>query len=147
MPALPRHVLVVDDDRDIRESLAALLADMGYSVSTARDGREALAVLHETTHPAVVLLDYRMPVLDGYAVLCAATSDPELSRHAFVLLTAEPNAISHPARLALDQLNAPFVEKPFDLEELLETIEGASRRPPLPPIEWDAQLDAQLLVG
>src|SRR5581483_2671539 len=59
-------VLVVDDDLIIRETVAALLEDDGYVVEQAANGLEALAHL-EGHLPAVVLLDMRMPLMDGWA--------------------------------------------------------------------------------
>jgi CheY-like chemotaxis protein len=62
---LPRvSVLVVDDDEDAREILAAIIRKAGYSVTTARDGREALACLH-ACRPELILLDVIMPNMDG----------------------------------------------------------------------------------
>ena len=59
-------VLVVDDDRDIRDSLIELLERYGYRAAGAANGREALAVLEASPHlPCLILLDLMMPVLDG----------------------------------------------------------------------------------
>ena len=57
-------VLIIDDDDDTRELIAAAIAKAGYSVATARDGREALGVL-ETVQPELILLDLCMPIMDG----------------------------------------------------------------------------------
>ena len=54
-------VLVVDDDKDIRESLQFLLADEGYDIVTADDGQEALDLIPLLPNPAVILLDLHMP--------------------------------------------------------------------------------------
>ena len=61
----PRTVLVVEDDPDIRELLADFLGEEGYPVVTASDGLEGLGVLSHLDRPGLVLLDMRMPVVDG----------------------------------------------------------------------------------
>ena len=64
---LPRqHVLLVDDDRDTRETLAEILIGGGYAVTLAANGLEALDLLPEIERPCLILLDMKMPVVDGY---------------------------------------------------------------------------------
>src|ERR687895_637488 len=63
-----RRVLVADDDRDVRELIRILLERAGYEVIEAADGRECLRALYER-HPELVVLDLRMPVLDGWEAL------------------------------------------------------------------------------
>src|ERR671933_352790 len=60
-----QHILVVDDDPVIRETVADILDFEGYSIETATNGREALQAI-ERAQPSLVLLDMRMPVLDGW---------------------------------------------------------------------------------
>src|SRR5262245_60919098 len=71
----PSGILVVDDDPDIRDSLALLLDDAGYRVHTAGDGLQALALLEQIPRPALALVDLRMPVMDGVALIEAMRSD------------------------------------------------------------------------
>jgi CheY-like chemotaxis protein len=123
------RVLIVDDDREIREVLASVLADAGYEVLTAQDGRGAMDIMQESFEPLVVLLDARMPSMDGYSVLRTVADDRFLgSWHAYVLVTAEPSAVSAEMHGVLQQLDAPLLAKPFELDELLQTVEGASGR-------------------
>jgi two-component system, response regulator, stage 0 sporulation protein F len=63
-----RTALVVDDDPDIRIMARRQLEDLGYATHAARDGEEALGLLLEGLHPDVVLLDLRMPRVDGLEV-------------------------------------------------------------------------------
>lgn len=139
MALAPRWVLVVDDDRAIRESTAWMLGDAGYMIREAADGRSALHILRASDVPFVVLLDYRMPGMDGHAVLLVVDADPELAaHHAFVLVTAERATISPDVECLLDQLDIPIVEKPFDMDQLLDVVDHAARRllwiPPDPSI-------------
>ena len=81
-------VLVVEDSRDTRESLRALLSLLGVRVSVARDGREALGMIGEV-HPDLVLCNLRMPFMDGYEFI------DELNR---------TTSIRHPPVLAVSAL-------------------------------------------
>src|SRR5512147_2937062 len=67
--ALGAHVLVVEDEADLRSALVELLSLWGYRVSTASDGREALERLSVGREPVLMLLDLQMPVMDGDALL------------------------------------------------------------------------------
>jgi CheY-like chemotaxis protein len=69
------HVLVVEDEADLRTALVELLCIWGYRVSTARDGREALERLRAGQEPVIMLLDLQMPVMTGDELL------DEVSRH------------------------------------------------------------------
>jgi len=112
-------VLVVDDDAAVRDVLRAVLEDTGYRVAEAWNGQEALEILRTSPHPMVVLLDLLMPRLDGAALLRAVTEDALLAaRHAFVILTAA----DCPYIRSLGNLAVPVILKPFDIDDLLNTI-------------------------
>ena len=125
---VPCQVLVVDDDREIRESLVWLLADAGYGVCQAETGRGALTILRDSAFPVVVLLDYRMPVMDGEAVLRAVAASADLMRHAYVLLTAERAVVTRGVEQLLAQISAPVIEKPFDLDTVLQVVDAAAQK-------------------
>ena len=74
-------VLVVEDEWVIAEVLAVTLADAGYQVITAANGRQALASLAET-RPDVIVTDTMMPILDGPGLLAALAADPDRARFA-----------------------------------------------------------------
>ena len=100
------HVLVVDDDDDLRETLAALLAEEGYEVSRAANGVEALAAI-DRDRPDVVLLDLMMPVLDGWQTLKILQRSPEHSKLPVVVLSgaASPGCCGYiPKPISLDRL-------------------------------------------
>jgi CheY-like chemotaxis protein len=101
-------VLVVDDDDDIRETVADALTDCGYVVKSSADGRAALVEMRASI-PCLVLLDLMMPVLDGWEVVRAMEADPALAGipvcviSALVSNRAPPHAtrvLQKPARLA-----------------------------------------------
>jgi CheY-like chemotaxis protein len=69
-------ILLIEDDRDIRETLARTLENAGYKVVTAANGLEALSVARRLSiRPSVILLDLRMPILDGYGFLAERRKD------------------------------------------------------------------------
>jgi CheY-like chemotaxis protein len=106
-------VLVVDDEIDIREAVAEVLADEGYEVYAAGDGAEALRKAR-TVHPSLVLLDLMMPGMNGWEFRAAQASDPELKQIPVVVLSALGKVAGLDAN--------GFIQKPFDLEELLSAV-------------------------
>ena len=109
------HILVVDDDVDIRQTIRDILELEGYNVATAGNGREALARIAEH-RPAVVLLDLQMPVLNGWQTQAVLRAEhPELS---VVFMTAEHRAHTE----AQQHQAAGYLAKPFDIGDLLDTV-------------------------
>ena len=83
------RVLVVEDHADTRESIAELLENEGHAHHQAADGQQALAWLGEQTElPCLILLDLRMPVMDGWDFLTAVRSVPEWARIPVVVVSA-----------------------------------------------------------
>jgi CheY-like chemotaxis protein len=83
-----KRVLLVDDDPDIRESLAELLEYEGYAVVRAANGAQALARLRQPPLPCVILLDLMMPVMDGFEFREVQKRTPELADIPVVVITA-----------------------------------------------------------
>jgi CheY-like chemotaxis protein len=124
-------VLIVDDDPDIRETLQYVLRDAGYAIVEVADGEDALDVLRATPYHAVVLLDLLMPGMDGREVLDILQSDHELAtRHAFVLMSANHQALARVPPKLLSELSITLLQKPFDVHTLLETVADLSARLP-----------------
>lgn len=109
-------VLVVDDESGIRDLVALILGIEGYPVWTAANGAEALDLL-EREPPAVLLLDMRMPVLDGWGV--ARALQERGVAIPIVVMTAAVDA----SRWAAEVGAAAYLAKPFDLVDLLATVE------------------------
>ena len=65
-PSTKKEILLVEDDRGIRTSLQEILEDEGYAVATAENGRVALEALRAGASPDLIVLDLRMPVMDGW---------------------------------------------------------------------------------
>lgn len=123
------HLLVVDDEHDIRMMLRSLLEFEGYTVSEASDGLAGLAQLRASTQPLVVLLDYKMPRMNGEEMLHAVIADPDLAgRHAFIFVTANLPAFSPELLQLLSAAAIPVIQKPYSLSKLLHEIESAVAR-------------------
>lgn len=106
-------VLIVEDDRDIRECMADALEVEGYSVALAGNGREALDLLRAGVRPDLILLDLLMPVMSGWEFRQEQLSDPLLSGIPVVVVSA-----SAPGGLRPDR----HLPKPFGIDELLEVV-------------------------
>ena len=114
--AATNTILVVDDDPLIVQVISEILSDEGYRVRTAATGEAALAVMHADA-PDLVIIDFRMPGMDGLAVVQTAR-DQGMHAIRFVLLTADT-----PMELR-EQIGLVdgYVFKPFDITELLDCI-------------------------
>lgn len=119
-------VLIVEDDEDIRESVRILLEDEGYLVVEAQDGVVGLATLRQSKQALIVLVDYRMPRMDGIAMLAEIAKHEGLARnHAYVLVTANYDQLPPNGAALLTALGIRSVRKPFDLDALLSAVEVA----------------------
>jgi len=111
-----RPVLVVDDDQAIRTAVSWALSDAGYWVTTAEHGRAALVQVADAP-PALVLLDMRMPVMDGWTF--ARHYRALVTDHApIVVMTAAYDARDRAAQIEANG----HLAKPFDSTELLNTV-------------------------
>lgn len=109
-------VLVVDDDTSILDTVSAILSSEGYHVVSAASGHEALAAIART-RPHLILLDMRMPGMDGWAV--ARSLRDQGSTVPIVVMTAAESA----QRWA-DEVGAHgYLAKPFGLDELLAIVQ------------------------
>jgi two-component system KDP operon response regulator KdpE len=116
------HVLVIDDDREIRRVLRAGLTSRGYVVETAEGGREGVERLRREP-PDVVLLDLSMPDLDGVEVIRQVR---RWSRVPIIVLSVCDD--EHQKVRALDTGADDYLTKPFGLDELLARIRVSLRR-------------------
>lgn len=120
MPEL--RVLVVDDEPSIRATVSAMLEIEGYDVAEASNGADALSVV-ERQAPDLILLDMRMPVLDGWGF--AAELRRRGHRTPIVVMTAARDA----ARWATEIAASAFVAKPFGFDDLISAVEQGRPQP------------------
>jgi CheY-like chemotaxis protein len=120
--ASEKRILVVEDEDDLRESLASRLRQKGLSVDEADGGRQAMNLL-AAQHYSVILVDLVMPQPDGFAVLDAIGAGT-IKAPSVVLVTAgEESAVLD--RLDADRIHG-VVRKPFDAEELADLVLACS---------------------
>ena len=110
------RILVVDDDTSILDTVTAILVAEGYQVMAAGGGEEALALVR-SWHPTLVLLDMRMPVMDGWGFARA------IAAQGLHLPTLVITAAQDAGRWAEEIGAQGFLAKPFELMDLLETVE------------------------
>lgn len=115
-------ILVVDDDDAILGSLRDLLESEGYGVDVAHDGREALEKLARMDPPQLILLDLKMPVMDGWQFLSERSRDAKSPKVPVVLLSGLPFI---PNALGVSD----FLSKPINPSRLLDCVSRFCRQP------------------
>jgi len=116
---VPWDVLVIEDDADLAEMIEVVLESEGYEVRTAVNGKEALKVLGEW-RPDVILLDLKMPVMDGWTFLARQQTDPELVQIPVIVMSAYYNLRGGSKRVPA----AEVLAKPFQIKDLLSKVEA-----------------------
>jgi CheY-like chemotaxis protein len=111
-------VLVIDDDPAIREVLATLLALEGYPVVAAGSGVEALESLRGGVRPCLILLDLRMPGMDGWALRAELQREPRLANIPVVVISGDRDAEQTARALSANG----FLLKPMELMDLLHVV-------------------------
>jgi CheY-like chemotaxis protein len=112
-----RSILLIDDDADTRMTIRDFLTGEGLVVHTARDGQHALHVLEKMEIPDLILLDYKMPVMDGKQFLSVMRRTPRLQNIPVVILSAATREWSGAHLEVVDVLS-----KPIELDVLLSTV-------------------------
>ncbi len=130
--AVPRRILLVEDDADINSTLREMLEDEGYEVRATSNGRAALEALEGLPAPCLVLLDVEMPRMDGHDFLTHLRQDPRHGQDPVVVVTA--------SRRTLPEV-AEVLRKPFDFEVLLDAVE---RYCGAPAPRWRSSLGGEL---
>ncbi|HTP50381.1 MAG TPA: response regulator [Anaeromyxobacteraceae bacterium] len=120
-----QYILVVDDDDDFRETLCEVLAQAGYPVQQAENGEVALQRIAEEA-PGIVLLDLKMPVLDGWGVVERMRQDPRSSHVPILILSA------YGFEWESELLGAQgYVPKSVGVEEILDRVRQSAGPPPM----------------
>lgn len=143
-----RHLVLVVDDEQINRELLGFILSSEYDVLYASDGQEALDRIHEhRSMLSLVLLDLKMPVMDGFAVLDRMREEQLLSKLPVIVLTSEKQAEVQSLRAgAVD-----FITKPYDLPEVIlaraqleklkdlgcDIVQGYYFSKPVPPEEFE----------
>lgn len=120
-------LLVIEDEKDIREVLRSALELEGYRTFTASNGQEGLQALERLPRPCLILLDMMMPVMNGWEFLKAL-------KESDVLATIPVVVVSAAGERARDSKANGFIKKPIDLDLLLELVKRYCPTPGTPAI-------------
>lgn len=118
-------ILIVDDEPDIVKLLSDFLTGLGYQVIAAYNGREGLEKARQD-RPDLILLDYVMPEMDGYAFLDELRHDPQLLTIPTIMITVRDSYVDQ--IYAAVHATPDYLTKPFTLKQLQETVEKVLNR-------------------
>ena len=121
-----QYILVVDDDADFREALVEVLSSAGYPVAQAANGEEALLKVAEEI-PGIILLDLKMPGIDGWGVMERLRADPKSAAIPILVLSAY--GFEWEAELLGAQGYIPKAD--VQLDGIMERVRTAAGDPPL----------------
>jgi CheY-like chemotaxis protein len=114
-----KHILVVDDDIQMRSILQVVLESEAYVVDTASDGLSALdKIMHQQATPEVILMDLNMPRLNGLQLIEVLRQREEVWLDSIIVISADREGLKRAHTLGIRRCLA----KPFDLEKLLELV-------------------------
>ena len=118
MTTTREHILVVEDDKDLRDSLCDALRLEGYDVVAAEHGEAAMHHLNAGARPCVILLDLMMPVMDGWAFHRELSKDQALASIPVVVMTA-----ATPARAAAIDADT-VLYKPLQMDTVVDVVQA-----------------------
>ncbi len=119
------HLLLIEDNDEIRENTAEILELAGYKVSTAPNGKIGVELALKEK-PDLIICDIMMPVLDGYGVLHLVNRNPELKTIPFIFLTAKTERSDF--RKGMEMGADDYITKPFSDIELLNAVESRLKK-------------------
>src|SRR5262249_55065097 len=117
-------VLIIDDNDDVRDAVSYVLGANGWDVRGARNGREALDLLHSGPLSCLIVLDLYMPVMDGFEFRAEQMADPALAEIPTILVSATFD----PERTGVLTGAAATFRKPFDPDALVSAVKRFHRR-------------------
>lgn len=112
-----KHVLVIDDELDILDSVEAVLEIDGYKTSRCSDPLKAINTI-KTLKPDLIILDVMMPTKSGPEILLEMKADSEIKNIPCILMSAGTNVQYDQGKYGWDI----YMKKPFDLDELLSNV-------------------------
>ncbi|MFM1867487.1 MAG: hypothetical protein RL591_895 [Planctomycetota bacterium] len=122
---MPCRILVIDDEKGLSQVLAIRLRAAGFIALTANSGLEGLVAAQET-RPDAIVLDVRMPDMDGFEVYARLKQNPHLSTIPVVFLSANVQDSARHSALAAGAV--AYLTKPYDPHEVIATLRDAIAR-------------------
>ncbi len=120
-----KKILVIEDNKDVRENTSEILELAGYKVSMAANGKEGVTKA-TTEKPDLIICDIMMPELDGYGVLHMLNKNPQTNHIPFIFLTAKTERSD--MRKGMEMGADDYLTKPFDDLELLNAVESRLKK-------------------
>jgi two-component system chemotaxis response regulator CheY len=115
------NVIIADDSKVVRSIVEKAIKPLGYSSFQANHGGEAIEILEKMGEKiGLILMDWNMPVMDGFDALVKIKKDSRFSSIPIIMLTSESD--NNKVKMATDAGAAAYVKKPFTQDELLENI-------------------------
>ena len=133
-----KHLLLIEDNNEIRENTAEILELAGYKVHTAVNGKAGVEMALQEK-PDLIICDIMMPVLDGYGVLHLLNKNPELTGIPFIFLTAKAERSDF--RRGMEMGADDYITKPFSDIELLNAVESRLKKNAILFKEFDSNAD------
>jgi len=119
------NILLIEDNKEVRENTAEILELAGYKVATAADGKKGVEQVNKSK-PDLIICDIMMPVLDGYGVLHLLGRNSETANIPFIFLTAKTERTD--VRKGMEMGADDYITKPFDKIELLNAVESRLKK-------------------
>lgn len=132
---MPAKIVLIEDNKAVRENIEEILELAGYEVHSAPNGKKGVdIVLNET--PQLIICDIMMPELDGYGVLHMLSKNPKTNSIPFIFLTAKADRTDF--RKGMEMGADDYITKPFDDIELLNAVEARIKKAELLRAEYSA---------
>lgn len=122
---MKKTILLIEDDKIVRENTAEILELANFNVLTATNGKTGVSIANSTI-PDIIICDILMPKLDGYGVLQIISKSPKLEHIPFIFLTAKTHYEDQ--RKGMELGADDYISKPFEESELLRAIESRLKR-------------------
>lgn len=133
-----RKILLIEDNKDVRDNTSEILRLAQYEVMTAKNGKEGIETVHKDK-PDLIICDIMMPELDGYGVLHLLSKNEETSSIPFIYLTAKAERTD--MRKGMEMGADDYLTKPFDDMELLNAIESRLKKNDIVKQQFKRSLD------
>ncbi|MBI4930387.1 MAG: response regulator [Bacteroidetes bacterium] len=133
-----KKILLIEDNKDMRENTAEILELSKYKVITAKNGKEGIE-LAQKDKPDLIICDIMMPLMDGYGVLHLLSKSTETAKIPFIFLTAKADRTDF--RKGMEMGADDYVTKPFDDIELLNAIESRLKKSEMMKKEFSKSIE------
>ena len=133
-----KTILLIEDNKDVRENTAEILELANYKVLQAENGKTGVEIAQQQK-PDLIICDIMMPVLDGYGVIHLLNKSVETASIPFIFLTAKSERIDF--RKGMEMGADDYISKPFDDIELLNAVESRLKKNEILKAEFSKNID------